>query len=52
MWVHGKVGFGKRLEIPACVRAAIMKKFPDERGHYSDFKPVLGEEYLFDEEEA
>jgi hypothetical protein len=51
MWVHGRVGFGKRLEIPACVRAAISEKFPDPMGNYTSFQPLSGEEYLFDEEE-
>ncbi|VDO38378.1 unnamed protein product [Haemonchus placei] len=38
LWCYGRLGIGRRFELPACVRGAIMKEFPSEGGNYVGFK--------------
>ncbi|KAK6050441.1 hypothetical protein COOONC_12054 [Cooperia oncophora] len=37
-WAYGHLGLGKRYELPACVRAAIMAEYPSNTGNYVGFK--------------
>ncbi|PIO52900.1 hypothetical protein TELCIR_25786, partial [Teladorsagia circumcincta] len=41
-WCYGHLGLGKRYELPACVRGAIMKAFPSTTGVYAGFKGADG----------
>ncbi|KAK6019319.1 hypothetical protein OSTOST_15049 [Ostertagia ostertagi] len=38
-WAYGILGMGKRYELPACVRVAIMNAYPSGNAEYVGFKP-------------
>ncbi|EYC15176.1 hypothetical protein Y032_0037g3364 [Ancylostoma ceylanicum] len=49
LWAYGHVGLGKRLEIPACVRKAIMEAYPSQSG-YVGFRESSSSTDVVDEE--
>ncbi|KAK5971325.1 hypothetical protein GCK32_000712 [Trichostrongylus colubriformis] len=50
-WAYGHLELGKRYELPACVRAAIIAAYPSRSGDYVGSRPAREQRLECDDDE-